>query len=201
MLIAGKPYKDLSPELTSQIKFISPNLDEVLAIARVLCPGVELNVNSKSPVEDILKAMTKIGRELLKSIDNVLVTLGEKGVLLLTNSDPKDAYFSRAEGQEDAFNYQSLAQDRKIARGFFYSMEDNGGQLQPEDIVNVSGAGDSFTSGFVTGMIKGLTGNKCIWKGMAAARCALRSQSAVPKSYELCSKDMPVESATGRILF
>lgn len=196
MLIAAKPYKDVSPELTSQIKFISPNLDELLEIARVLCPGLEVNVTAKSPVGDILDAMKLIGPQLLKSIDNVLVTLGEQGVILLSNDDPKECYYYS--GPAGAFVYKASAGDAKRAHGWFYSMEDNGGQLQPEDIVNVSGAGDSFTSGFITGMLEGLTGNECIWKGMAAARCALKSQSAVPKSYNLSSR---VQSANGQIIF
>lgn len=198
MLIAGKPFKGLSPELTSQIKFVSPNLDEVLAIARTLCPGSDLNgANGKSSTEEILKCMTVIGPGLLQSIDNILVTLSDRGVVLLTNHDPRESYFFEMNG---SFAY-SVDEKHKRPMGLFYSMEDNGGQLHPEDIVNVSGAGDSFTSGFVTGILQGFTGNQAIWKGMAAARCALRSQSAVPKSYKLMVEDMPAHGATARNIF
>lgn len=202
MLIAGKPYKGLSKELTAQIKFISPNLAEVLAIGRTLCPVAEshlIAVDGKSSMEEILAAMQKIGPELLKSVDNVLVTLGDRGVILLTNHDPKDSYFSRS---GDQFVYAIGEGDAKRPRGLLYAMEDNGGRLEPEGIVNVSGAGDSFTSGFITAMLEGLTGNQCIWKGMAAARCALQSQSAVPKAYKLRgATEIPEEGAKAREFF
>lgn len=198
MLISQKPFQRLNKDLISQIKFISPNLDEVLAIARVLCPRTESHlagVTGKSTTVEILQAMQEIGPELLESVDNVLVTLGERGVILLTKHDPNDCYY-KPSGSGGSLAY---AVGGNHPQGLFYSMEDNGGQLCPEDIVNVSGAGDSFSSGFITGMLQGFTANQAVWKGMAAARCALQSHSAVPMSYEM--HEVPSNGATGQVLF
>lgn len=126
--------------------------------------------------------------------DNILVTLGDKGVLLLTNRDPDEAFYSqgRRTGQ------LVYTDNNRGPRGLFYAMEDNGGELLAEDIVNVSGAGDSFTSGFIAGMLQGWTANECVWKGMNSACCALKSQSAVPNSYNLTDG---ARAAKSRILF
>lgn len=197
MLIAGKPYTLLEKDITSQIKFASPNLDELLAIAKVLCPDIakSIDMNSlSSGTAGIVEAVKAIGPELLKTIDNLLITLGHRGVILLTNHDPNEPYY------KDSV-YLGDKKNSKTGHGYFYSMEDNGGNLLPKDIVNVSGAGDSFTSGFITGMLQGLTGNQCIYMGMAAAKCALKSPSAVPKTYDLNVKDMPRVGASGQTIF
>lgn len=57
-------------------------------------------------------------------------------------------------------------------------------QSEPiKTIVNVSGAGDSFSSGFIAGMLRGLPENVCISVGFEAANKALHSKNAVAESY------------------
>lgn len=50
-------------------------------------------------------------------------------------------------------------------------------------IVNVSGAGDSFSSGFIAGMLRGLPEDVCISVGFEAANKALHSKNAVAEFY------------------
>ncbi|KAL5285143.1 hypothetical protein ACFFRR_007092 [Megaselia abdita] len=57
------------------------------------------------------------------------------------------------------------------------------------NIVNVSGAGDSFVAGFLTGMLKGLPEEKCVAFGFYAAERALLSESPVPREYFSCDEE------------
>lgn len=49
-------------------------------------------------------------------------------------------------------------------------------------VVNVSGAGDCFTSGFISALVSGESEEVCVSVGFAAAQLALQSQAAVPKN-------------------
>lgn len=51
------------------------------------------------------------------------------------------------------------------------------------DVVNVSGAGDSFNVGFICAMIRGYNEEICVSVGFESARAALRSSGAVPTEY------------------
>lgn len=57
------------------------------------------------------------------------------------------------------------------------------------NIVNVSGAGDSFVCGFVTGILGEFPEEKCVDFGFYAAERALLSESAVPKEYFKCDEE------------
>lgn len=58
-----------------------------------------------------------------------------------------------------------------------------------KNIVNVSGAGDSFVAGFLTGMLKGLPEERCVALGFYAAEKALLSESPVPREYFHCDEE------------
>lgn len=69
MLIADKPYKELSQRLSKQIKFISPNLAELLAIGRALFPEKNQNLRAlPQTTKDILEVVSEIGPILLGSV-------------------------------------------------------------------------------------------------------------------------------------
>lgn len=142
MRIASKPF-ELPNHLISQIKFISPNIHELNAIATHLgCGEVSLK-NEKIDEEniDFIEHTKKCCEELSKIIDNVVVTLGANGVLITNKNTHKHNFF-------DA----SLRYNRPMKEPIkhrIYKVE------KCTDVVNVSGAGDSFTSGFITAMING----------------------------------------------
>lgn len=89
MLIAAKPYKEISELATKQIKFISPNLAELLAIGRVLCPEQTQNQRMLPPTEDILEVVKGIGPALLGSVSSTEIYHSYwQFVKILSLSDP-----------------------------------------------------------------------------------------------------------------
>lgn len=52
-----------------------------------------------------------------------------------------------------------------------------------ENVMNVSGSGDSFDVGFITAMLNGFPEAVCISVGIESARQALQSTNAVPDFY------------------
>lgn len=128
MRIANKPFK-LSPEKYKAIKFISPNLYELRTIAEELGVPMEMIRDTNledSSVDDIISEVSNISKILNKSIDNIIVTLGNKGVVLTRKSSADSIFFVK---------------DDCKTQTRFYKTENI------EKLVNVSGAGDSFTSG------------------------------------------------------
>lgn len=61
------------------------------------------------------------------------------------------------------------------------------GRLYPvkevNNLKNVSGAGDSFASGFIDGLLEGYAEEYCVARGFCAAHDALQSDTTVPKKF------------------
>lgn len=174
MSIAGKPF-ELDRSLFEQIKFISPNLYELRKIADTL--KVSPDMKSDLKVEDIKTEAEKlkIFREIvqlcseLHHIDNIVVTTGVFGVFVQRSRDSASAFFT-----------QDLA----------YIEGKNGVKTirhypgQPiHNVVNASGAGDAFCSGFITGMLNKKPESICVSVGFQAAMTTLMSKQAVPKKF------------------
>lgn len=174
MSIAGKPF-ELDRSLFEQIKFISPNLYELRKIADTL--KVSPDMKSDMKVEDVKTTddKLKIFREIaqlcseLHHIDNIVVTTGVFGVFVQRSHDSESAFFT-----------QDLA----------YIESKNGVKTfrhypgQPiHNVVNASGAGDAFCSGFITGMLNKKPESICISVGLQAAMTTLMSKRAVPKKF------------------
>lgn len=147
----------LPRSLIAQIRYASPNIHELHAIAQAL------GYHPQPPNSDaISRAGDQQHTAQLRSAGaaasfvhrqigtTVLVTMGSLGVLLATASAVR-----------------------------FYPAPRVGG------IVNVSGAGDSFASGFVAALIDGQSEAVCVSVGFTAAAAALRSRGAVPDRYNL----------------
>lgn len=149
MLIAVKPFQ-LPRHLISQIKFISPNIHELAAIATHLGCGENFFKNDKiddgklfEGNTDFIEHTKKCCEEVSKLIDNVIVTLGANGVLITNKNTPEQRFFDASFRYIKPVNGNLPVQHRK------YNVE------KCTNVINVSGAGDSFTVGFITGMIKG----------------------------------------------
>lgn len=130
MKIANKPFK-LPQEKYEAIKFISPNLYELRTIAEELGVPKELIGDSKledSNVEDIILEVSNISKIINTSIDNIIVTLGHYGVVLTRKPSADSIFFGN-----------KLIGCKPEQR--FYKTDNI------KKLVNVSGAGDSFTSG------------------------------------------------------
>lgn len=176
MHIATKPF-NLPKDLVKQIKFISPNIHELNKIAThsgcdSLLDDDEIDIE-KAFGEDpqFMKKIQKACKEVSKDIDNIIVTLGSVGVLVTRKNAMGCSRFF-----DEKFQYIN-APDEMHAQHRFYSAK------KLTNIVNVSGAGDSFNVGFITAMINGTSENICISIGMEGAKVALNSKSAVPEKY------------------
>lgn len=128
MKIANKPFK-LSQDKYEAIGFISPNLYELRTIAEELgVPKEFIKDSNLENLDDIISEVSSISKIINKSIDNIIVTLGNHGVVLTRKKSADSLFFGK-----DSIDCKSQSR--------FYKTENI------KKLVNVSGAGDSFTSG------------------------------------------------------
>lgn len=166
MSIAGKPFK-LAPELTKNIRLIKPNIHELKTIAEVITgETIEGNPYSKLSQEQLLQH----AKSLIKMIDShfncIIATLGNHGVLLSYRQD----------ASTDAHKLLDVESFGAPHCTRFYAAP------TVENIVNVSGAGDSFCAGFISTLLHGRDLDHCVAAGFVAAERALHSESAVPSN-------------------
>ncbi|XP_055845813.1 uncharacterized protein LOC129911856 [Episyrphus balteatus] len=163
MRIASKPFS-LPKDIWHGIKFISPNLYELVEISKILT-GKEMKIP-----HDNHKELLPFAKTVLESVHEhfhcILLTLGAHGVIVDRRKNKK-----LLDTLEDN---SSSSVERSIR---FYPTE------KITKLVNVSGAGDSFSSGFIANMLRGKSEEECIALGFLAARKALQTEGAVPKEY------------------
>lgn len=173
MLIAGKPFT-LASELSQKIRFISPNIYELKSIVETLTSTKvmwEPNESIESGIKQLLEDCRQLLTQIEDKFDCIVVTLGSHGVLVnVRGSSMKHTFFDK----------NSSSYRPSDAEGFtkrFYAAP------TVTKILNVSGAGDSFSSGFIAGILKGLNVEESVALGFVSATRALQSQSAVPERY------------------
>ncbi|KAH8237881.1 hypothetical protein KR032_005417 [Drosophila birchii] len=168
MFIAGKPFK-LLPELTKSIRLIKPNLQELKTITEAITgQPVALELSTKLPQEKLLQQAKYMINQIDSHFNCIIATLGDHGVLLSYRTD----------AEENATRLLDVSKSAVPHRIRFYAAP-----LVP-NIVNVSGAGDSFCAGFITALLQeGRSLSECVAAGFVAAEKALQSESAVPQSY------------------
>uniref|UniRef100_A0A182NFW4 Carbohydrate kinase PfkB domain-containing protein n=1 Tax=Anopheles dirus TaxID=7168 RepID=A0A182NFW4_9DIPT len=178
MRIADRPFAGdarLAALAKRAIKFSSPNMQELAQIARSLgYPGPlpTKSMDEYATVDELLADVTPVGIFVNATIDHVLVTLGHHGVAVFRRTGPTVPFFD-GNGQ-----YQQPASTSTVSsQGRFYP----GRTLA--HIVNVSGAGDSFTSGFIVAALSGRSEPVCVNVALEAAGCALQSRGAVAERY------------------
>lgn len=167
MFIAGKPFK-LLPELTKNIRLIKPNMQELKTITEAITgETVKWNPETKQPQTELVQQ----AKSLIKKIDShfncIIATLSDHGVLL--------SY--RGDAENDARLLLDVSKPTPPHSTRFYPAP------MVHNIVNVSGAGDSFCAGFITALLRGRSLDECIAGGFVAAERALQSESAVPATY------------------
>lgn len=175
MRIASKPFQ-LPRDLIHQIKFISPNIYELDSIAKYLgcCSLIENNeviIDELFKDTNFIKSVINSSNCVAEYIDNVVITLGSNGILVSRRSSSTDLRFFNTKLQYNKPSAKSDVQHR------FY------GTKKIMNIVNVSGAGDSFNVGFITAMINSCYEDTCVSVGIEGAKAALNSTSAVPDRY------------------
>uniref|UniRef100_A0A1I8M1H9 Carbohydrate kinase PfkB domain-containing protein n=1 Tax=Musca domestica TaxID=7370 RepID=A0A1I8M1H9_MUSDO len=179
MLIAGKPFQ-LSQQQFRQIKCISPNVYELKTIVETLCSKkIEWDPNSSLAAgqEQLIRDCTNLLKQIEDHFDCIVVTLGSHGVLVNIRGESFQHRFFNSDSE-----HYTPPQEKTHMRRFYKAPV-------VADIVNVSGAGDSFSGGFITGLLRGYTVDECVAFGFVAATCALKSESAVPTQYFKSTED------------
>lgn len=168
MLIASKPF-ELGQELSNVIKFISPNIYELCALGKFFgATGVSFDeISHLQKRNEVLEFTSEMCRAILPHVDTILLTLGHHGVVVVTKNSPMRVFFREGD-------CPSYAPTLGSASGRFYPAE-----MIP-NIVSVSGAGDSFASGFIAAMLRGKNESVCVSVGFEAAKLTLESSKSVP---------------------
>uniref|UniRef100_A0A182JPE7 Carbohydrate kinase PfkB domain-containing protein n=1 Tax=Anopheles christyi TaxID=43041 RepID=A0A182JPE7_9DIPT len=178
MRIAARPFAARNAKLAAlaqrAIKFISPNIHELAQIAQALqYPGPIpcRTMDEYTTLSELLADVKPLGLFVNETIDHVLVTLGHHGVAVFRRTLPSVPFFSTPQ-----HHYQPVPKG-DCPGGRFYPAR------QLPQIVNVSGAGDSFTSGFIVAALAGRSEPVCVNVALEAAGCALQARSAVADQY------------------
>lgn len=150
--IASKPFKLNQWEV---IKYVTPNLTELKIIADHF--DIHVTPTISDPVEQAADLSTRLHRH----IPNIIVTLGELGLVIARKYTASDALILR---NETCDNVQIRHYPVK----------------KLTNIANVSGAGDCFASGIVWAMLQGYSEERSVAIGFAAARASLFCTVAVP---------------------
>lgn len=176
MRFAAKPF-NASDNACKVVRFITPNLYELREIAENLGfkeqPIATTLIENFSELDDLIQEVRTLGTFTVNHVDNVIVTLGYYGVAIIRRACEQVPFFDSTE------TYQRRVADKPQMR--FYP----GRKL--DYIVNVSGAGDSFSSGFIAAMLTGRLEPVCVEVGFEAACCALASKGAVAELYFGCN--------------
>eukprot|EP00075_Anas_platyrhynchos_P013880 XP_027303133.1 pseudouridine-metabolizing bifunctional protein C1861.05 isoform X2 [Anas platyrhynchos] len=158
---ASKPFLSDS---WKALTYISPNLQELRAINRTL--GNPLPAELPSRLEDVIQTAMALARPLLAHLCCVVVTLGAHGVLLCGKSLGGSISLRPAAHEQPAA--ASLCATHYPAI-----------HISREEIVNVSGAGDSLLAGLLAGMLAKHDTDTCVRMGLLAASLSLRSYEPI----------------------
>lgn len=149
--MATKPFGE---SCWSAIKFITPNLNELKIIAS------RFNISLPSEICGSVNQAAYLAQCMQKHIPTIIVTLGANGLVIASKSSASKPMLGTQENKHVEVRHYPVVEEKNV--------------------VNVSGAGDCFASGLITGMLKGLNEENCVSFGFAAARASLYSTYTVP---------------------
>uniref|UniRef100_A0A1A9WN01 Carbohydrate kinase PfkB domain-containing protein n=1 Tax=Glossina brevipalpis TaxID=37001 RepID=A0A1A9WN01_9MUSC len=165
---AVKPF-NLDYNLTKQVRFISPNIFELETIVEAMC--LEDVVGNTDKNLNILSYCKILTESINSHFDCIAVTLGCRGVILSLRAD----------------NFEVPLFDPGCSTYLVPKTNKHSIRLYEapsvKNVINVSGAGDSWSSGFITGLLRGLSVQRSVALGFLAATKALQHDSAVPQKY------------------
>lgn len=154
----GGEERPMSKEMLSLCDYIMPNESELLRLVRS-CLTKEEWESLKDELNhdyDDISYITKLASILqLNGANNVLVTLGEKGSVLIM----------KMEGEEDE---ERLIYFQKAC------------SLNDKAVVDETGAGDCFRAGFAVALSEGRSIDECLEFASAAGALAVTKEGAVP---------------------
>ncbi|XP_040201666.1 pseudouridine-metabolizing bifunctional protein C1861.05-like isoform X1 [Rana temporaria] len=158
----AKAAKPFTSDSWTALTYISPNLKELISINRTL--GHSVNFDIPCAFDDVIDMAITLSLPLLENLHCVIVTLGAHGVLLCGHS---------------CNGVLSLHPNNKTSWGDLCALHYPAAPISAEEIVNVSGAGDSLMAGFLSGVLGKLDTDTCVRMGLLAARLSLRSRGAI----------------------
>ncbi|XP_012554630.1 uncharacterized protein LOC100197220 isoform X1 [Hydra vulgaris] len=150
------------------INFASPNFNELKAIHTTLSTKKkhpvlqERKFSEDVSLNEVINNCVHYADECAQYVNNLIVTLGKHGVLVLTRA-PFD----------EPFSYE-LVNNALSAKLYPSSKESFSLQIK-----NASGAGDSFVAGVVFGILQKYDADTCIRSGLLAANLSLQSYNAI----------------------
>ncbi|XP_021163178.2 pseudouridine-metabolizing bifunctional protein C1861.05 [Fundulus heteroclitus] len=172
-----KACKPFLSDAWKSLSYLSPNLKELCMINKTLgltAPEVDVVLELPSTLDGILLLAVALSRPLLENLHCLVVTLGPDGVLLC--------------GEHDAGSVDLRPRTHRGKRrlcGLHYPAL----TVTPEEIVNVSGAGDSFAGALMAGILQGKDTDRCVRMGLLAARMSLASPHPISPILTLDSVD------------
>uniref|UniRef100_A0A8C5PMM1 Carbohydrate kinase PfkB domain-containing protein n=1 Tax=Leptobrachium leishanense TaxID=445787 RepID=A0A8C5PMM1_9ANUR len=156
---AAKPFLSNS---WKSLTYISPNLKELISINLIL--GHPVHIDIPSELDDIIDKAIVLSLPLLEYLHCVIITLGANGVLLCGYSSGGALFL-----------YPKI----KVRQEGLSALHYPAAPISPKEIVNVSGAGDSFIAGFLAGILAEMNTDICVRMGLLAARLSLQSHGPI----------------------
>ncbi|XP_027536340.1 uncharacterized protein LOC113966180 isoform X2 [Neopelma chrysocephalum] len=175
---ASKPFLSDS---WKALTYISPNLQELRAINRTLGNPVPAELPSR--LEDVVQTAVALACPLLAHLQCVVVTLGTHGILLCGKSLGGSILLCPGSHKQTAAASLCATHYPTIP-------------ISREEIVNVSGAGDSLMAGILAGMLAKHDTDTCVQMGLLAASLSLRSHE--PISPEISTSSVSQEQVKSR---
>ncbi|XP_026222279.1 indigoidine_A and YeiC_kinase_like domain-containing protein isoform X1 [Anabas testudineus] len=167
-----KACKPFLSDAWKSLSYSSPNLAELCTMNKTL--GVPTPEVLQSSLEERLRLAVTLSRPLLEHLHCLVVTLGADGVLVC--------------GEHDAgsINMQPRKQKR---RRRLCALHYPALPLAAEEIMNVSGAGDSLAGAMMAGILQGRDTDSCVQMGLLAARLSLASPHPIAPTLTIESVD------------
>ncbi|XP_048463358.1 uncharacterized protein zgc:136858 isoform X1 [Rhincodon typus] len=163
-IAACKPFESDS---WKSLTYTSPNLQELRAMNEAL--GLPVPTELPTLMDDVIGVALDMSQPLLKHLQCVIVTLDHQGVLLCGRNEEGTIFLQPKKapkivpGKVCAIHYPAIA-------------------IEPEKVLNVSGAGDSLAAGIIAGILTQQETHTCIRMGLLAASYSLKSQEAISTS-------------------
>ncbi|KAM3609143.1 uncharacterized protein V6R79_010192 [Siganus canaliculatus] len=169
---AEKARKPFLSDAWKSLSYSSPNLSELITMNKTL--GYPTPEVLPSSLEEVLSVAMTLSRPLLEHIHCLIVTLGANGLLVCGEYDAGSV----------TLQPRKQKKKRKLCALHYPAVS-----VTEEEIMNVSGAGDSLAGALIAGIVKQRDTDSCVRMGILAARMSLASTHPIAPTLTLDSVD------------
>lgn len=163
----NKACKPFVSDSWRALTYISPNLGELRSMNETL--GLPVPAELPSELEDVIGVAVSMSRPLLEHLQCVVVSLGCHGVLLCSRGEAGTFSLQPQKSRQCAIDKVCAVHQPAIA-------------MDAEEIMNVSGAGDSLAAAVIAGLLSGHDTQTCLRMGLLAASYSLKSRDPISRS-------------------